>query len=129
MAATAPLAHTATGDMFNVAAYTDNKMRVAVFSAEQRRRTAEGVTVPAVPAVVVEAERIVAAEADAHACTSACTGAISHPTTCECICGGVNHGAQHVAGRRLAVVGLRSTYVRTGFTAAMLDAIGDDEAW
>lgn len=68
-------------------------------------------------------------EADSHTCNTACQGAISHPETCRCVCLGRNHGGAHVAGRRLAADQLRASYVRTGFTTAMLAATDGDEAW
>lgn len=69
---------------------------------------------------------LLADEATSHECNSACTGAISHPETCRCICGGRNHGGVHVAGRQLAAVGVRERIARTGdvFLGA---AVGTDD--
>lgn len=68
-------------------------------------------------------------EALSEVCADACQKATSHEDTCECRCGGANHGRPHRAGIQAAKVAVQRRTVG-GFTPGMLtDMDKIDEEW
>lgn len=64
-------------------------------------------------------------------CTDyACLNALSDESLCDCsTCFGAGHGHAHRATRQAARDAIQRRYVQPGFTAAMLAATSDDEAF
>lgn len=125
-------------------AYTDAKLRVAVFNAERRRRSAPAIAMESAPPAALNLEAVFVAQAAQHAlirdmptrsahraateagrpCGTECAGTLG--TTCTCECGGANHGAllRDPSGRAA------SRWQRAGRSVwSTLPAMSEDEPW
>lgn len=134
---TATSAYSPTGDLSNVAAYTDEELAVELADASRRmqqsahNRTGIAHTDAKLAAKVLSAEQRARAHMveSRHVCADACQHAISQIEECRCRCGGANHGLVHRPGREAARANVRARVTRTGDVTLGAARVDDLASW